>query len=67
MYHAHTLTPERARQPFSSQVLCPSSPGSGTVWKSHSFLPVRTSNARVSPGSPSAISPVVAPRIATFL
>ena len=35
----------------------PSRPGSGTLWNCHSFLPVRTSNARVSPGGPSGTSP----------
>ena len=32
MYHAQTLTPERLRQPLSSHVSWPTSPGSGTVW-----------------------------------
>ena len=62
--HAHTLTPERLRQPLSSHVSWPRSPGRGTVWNVHTSLPVRTSNARVSPGSASATSPVVAPKIA---
>ena len=48
----HVFVPERSFQPSSSHVSWPTSPGRGTVWKSHSFLPVTASNARVSPGGP---------------
>src|ERR1700689_5191365 len=67
MYQPQVLTPERFFHPSISQVSCPSSPGPGTVWNSHSFFPVRASYARELPDGPSGASPVVAPTITTFL
>ncbi len=46
------FVPDRSFQPSFSHVSWPTSPGRGTVWNSHSFLPVTASNARVSPGGP---------------
>jgi quinoprotein glucose dehydrogenase len=48
-----TFTPPRFFQLSPSHVSCPNSPGRGTVWKRQRCLPVRASNARMSPGSDS--------------
>src|SRR5213594_428694 len=48
----HTLVPERSSQESPSQVLCPNSPGLGTVWNLQTGFPVRTSKARTSPLGP---------------
>ena len=47
----HTLVPPRPFQPSLGQVSWPTSPGQGIVWKVQSFLPVRASYARESPGT----------------
>src|SRR5439155_5716835 len=61
------FVPERSFQVSPSHVSCPSSPGCGTEWNSHSLAPVRASNPRESPGGPCGISPTVAPSITMFL
>ena len=61
---AHMLVPERPFQP-SPHVPWNGWPGSGTVWNSQSFLPVRTSKARGLPDTPTGFSVVAAPMIAT--
>ena len=59
------LVPERSFQP-SPQVSLYFSPGLGTVWNSHSFRPVRTSNARGLPGGPCGTSLTLAPITTTL-
>ncbi len=66
IHQTQTLVPDRPFHPSFNQVSWPTSPGRGTVWNTHSFLPVTASKARVSPESPTGFSAVFAPTTSTF-
>src|SRR5450631_4460473 len=63
-----TLVPERFFQSSFSHVSAPTSPGRGTEWNCQISLPVRASQARVSPDAPTlGPSCTWAPVMTTFL
>src|SRR5687768_12016036 len=64
----HGFAPPRPFQgsPPLGQVSRPNSPSRGTVWKRQTSLPVRTSNARGSPGAAGRASFVEQPTITRF-
>src|SRR4030081_1343187 len=64
----HTFAPDRFFHASPSHVSLPVSPGRGIEWNVQASLPVRTSQARVSPAAPTlGVSCTIAPVITRFL